>query len=132
MARFILRGKECFVRIILRYIWNAAIQTIYSMCNSNFVYCCFTLLTYTIRTYVLNACISVTYHRWSIDVPVSSRCFISHILLYKLIFVNNVTQAIKHIPPYANYMSLLNIIMALSYYYSGIAWRQGIKKRKRL
>lgn len=32
--------------------------------------------------------------------------------------------------PYTNYMSLLNTIMALSYYYNSIAWRQGIKKER--
>lgn len=70
--------------------------------------------------------------RWSIDVPVPSRCFISHILLYKLIFVNNITrQAVKHLSSYANYMSFLNTtIMALSYHYNGIAWCQGIKQTK--
>jgi len=41
----------------------------------------------------------------------------------------NIRQAIKHIFPYANYMSLLNTIMTLSYHYNGIAWCQ---KRKRL
>jgi len=63
-------------------------------------------------------------------VPVPSRCFISHILLYKLIFVNIIRQTVKHLSPYANYMSFLNTIMALSYHYNGIAWCQGIKQTK--
>lgn len=90
-------------------------QTICSMCNSNVFYIVLRYQRMWYESIVLNVCNNcATYHRWSIDVPGSSRCFISHILLYKLIFVDNVTrQAIKHISPpspHANYMSLLNTI----------------------